>query len=105
MALEFDYTISKEREEKPIGYVEYFFSKEKIEYYSEQELLDNFKDEIYSVGYNAARAKVYSTKDKPRHGLRYAIDVEIDDEYTKEEYEENYKKSQVKKKNKEQGRW
>lgn len=97
MELTFDYSVSDRTENAPIGYLEYLYSGEIIEYYSEQELLKDYKESVYSQGINAVKVKINRTIERPRHGLKYAILNEQADEfgtdYTKEEYERAYKKN------------
>lgn len=102
MELKFDYSVSDRTEDAPIGYLEYLYSGEIIEYYSEQELLKDYKDSVYSQGINAIKVKINRTIEKPRHGLKYEILREQADEYgtdyTKEEYERAYKKNLINRK-------
>lgn len=102
MEIKFDYSVSDKTEDAPVGHLEYLYSGEIIEYYSEQELLKDYKDSIYSQGINAIKVKVNRTISNPRHGLKYAILNEQADEYgtdyTKEEYERAYKKNIINRK-------
>lgn len=99
MEINFNYSVSDKSEDAPIGHIEYLYSGEIIEYYSEQELLKNYKDSVYSQGINAIKVKINRTLKVPRHGLKYEILKEQADEYgvdyTKEEYERAYKKNLI----------
>lgn len=103
MEVKLDYSVSEQTEKIPVGYIKYLYSGETIEYYSEKELLKNFKETVYSEGVNSVQYKLNRTKEKPRHGLKYELLKEEADEYgadyTKEEYEKTYIKSMIKKKN------
>ena len=74
-------------------------------YFSENELLRDYKDAVNNSGINSVQVHINKNKDKPRHGLSYSITEEqynqYGAEYSKEQYEKNYNKSQIKKKNKE----
>ena len=78
------------------------YSGETIDYFSEKEMLKDFKETIYSEGVNSVKYKLNRTKEKPRHGLKYELLKEESDEYgldyTKDGYEKNYIKSMIKKK-------
>lgn len=97
MEINFDYSISDKKEKTPVGCIKYLYSNEVIEFFSEKELLEEYKDYIYSAGVNAVKVKVNRTLKNPRHGLKYALLSEEAGEYgvdyTKEEYEKSYKKS------------
>ena len=99
MEIKFDYSVSDKKEDAPIGYLKYLYSSEIIEYYSEKELLKDYKESVCSQGINAIKVKINRTTENPRHGLKYAILNEQADEfgtdYTKEEYERAYKKSLI----------
>ncbi len=103
MEIKFDYTISDKKENNPVGYIKYLYSNEVIEFFSEKELLHEYKDYIYSAGVNSVKVKVNSTLMTPRHGLKFALLSEEAGEYgadyTKEEYEKLYKKNLIKKLN------
>lgn len=96
MEIKFDYTISDKKENYPVGHIKYLYSNEVIEFYSEKELLNEYKDYIYSAGVNSIKVKINSSLKTPRHGLKYALLEEEAGEYgadyTKEEYEKSYKK-------------
>lgn len=100
MEIKFDYTVSDKTENIPVGSIKYLYSNEVIEFYSEKELLDEFKDYIYSAGVNTVKVNINRTLKNPRHGLKYAILSEEAGEYgadyTKEEYEKSYKKNLIK---------
>jgi len=100
----FDYSISDKTEEIPVGHIKYN-DHEVIMYFSEKELLRDYKDEVNNSGINSVQVHINKNKDKPRHGLSYSITEEqynqYGAEYSKEQYEKNYNKSQIKKKNKE----
>lgn len=100
MDIKFDYTISDKKENTPVGEIKYLYSNEVIEFYSEKELLDEYKDYINSAGVNSVKVKVNRTLKVPRHGLKYALlneeAGEYGADYTKEEYEKSYKKSLIK---------
>lgn len=100
MDIKFDYSISDKKENTPVGEIKYLFSNEVIEFYSEKELLDEYKDYIYSAGVNSIKVKINRTLNVPRHGLKYAILNEEAGEYgadcTKEEYEKTYKRNLIK---------
>lgn len=102
MEIKFDYSVSDKKEDTPIGYLEYLYSSEIIEYYSEKELLKDYKESIYSQGINAIKVKINRTLENPRHGLKYEILKEKADEfgndYTKGEYERAYKKNLINRK-------
>lgn len=102
MDLNFDYSISKEIEDAPIGYLKFLYSGEIIDYYSEEKLLRDFKNSVYSQGINAIKYKINKTIEKPRHGLKFELLKEEADEYgvdyTKEEYERSFKKKYIEKK-------
>lgn len=102
--LQFDYTISDKTEEIPIGYIKYN-DYEIIMYTSEAELLSDYKNEVNNRGINSVQVHINKSKDKPRHGLSFAISEEqygqYEVEYTKKQYEKDYNKSLNKKKNKE----
>lgn len=99
MEIKFDYLVSDKKKDEPIGYLKYLYSNEIIEYYSEKELLKDYKESIYSQGINAIKVKINRTLENPRHGLKYEILKEQADEfgtdYTKEEYERAYKKNLI----------
>lgn len=99
MEIKFDYSVSDKKEDTPIGYLKYLYSNEIIEYYSEKELLKDYKESVYSQGINAIKVKINRTLENPRHGLKYEILKEQADEfgtdYTKEEYERAYKKNLI----------
>lgn len=101
MELKFDYSISDRIEKEPVGQLKFLYSGEIIEYYSEQKLLKDYKESVYSQGIYAVKVKINGTKENPRHGLRYEITNEeageFGTEYTKNEYERDYKKSLAKK--------
>ena len=101
MELKFNYSVSNKTENAPIGHLEFLYSGEIVEYYSEQELLKDYKESVYSQGINSIKVKINRTIENPRHGLRYEIineeAGEFGTEYTKNEYERNYKKSLIKK--------
>ena len=46
MELKFNYSVSDETENAPIGHLEFLYSGEIVEYYSEQELLKDYKQNI-----------------------------------------------------------
>ena len=100
----FDYSISDKTEEIPVGHIKYN-DHEVIMYFSEKELLRDYKDAVNNSGINSVQVHINKNKDKPRHGLSYSITEEqynqYGAEYSKEQYEKNYNKSQIKKKNKE----
>ena len=100
----FDYSISDKTEEIPVGHIKYN-DHEVIMYFSEKELLRDYKDAVNSSGINSVQVHINKNKDKPRHGLSYSITEEqynqYGAEYSKEQYENNYNKSLIKKKNKE----
>ena len=100
----FDYSISDKTEEIPVGHIK-FNDHEVIMYFSEKELLRDYKDAVNNSGINSVQVHINKNKDKPRHGLSYSITEEqynqYGAEYSKEQYENNYNKSQIKKKNKE----
>lgn len=102
MENKFDYTISEEKEDEPVGYIIDLYSNEKIDYFSEKELLKEYKDIVYNKGINAVRVKVNSKSNNQRHGLKYEIAKEQIGEYgldySKEEYERAYKKRMLDKK-------
>lgn len=99
MEIKFNYSVSDRTEDAPVGYLKYLYSGEVIEYYSEQELLKDYKESVYSQGINAIKVKINRTLQVPRHGLKYEILKEQADEYgtdyTKEEYERAYKKNLI----------
>lgn len=99
MEIKFDYSVSDKKEDESIGYIKYLYSNEIIEYYSEKELLKDYKESVYSQGINAIKVKINRTLENPRHGLKYEILKEQADEfgtdYTKEEYERAYKKNLI----------
>ena len=43
MDIKFDYSISDKKENTPVGQIKYLFSNEIIEFYSEKELLNEYK--------------------------------------------------------------
>ena len=100
----FDYSISDKTEEIPVGHIKYN-DHEVIMYFSEKELLRDYKDAVNNSGINSVQVHINKNKDKPRHGLSYSITEEqynqYGAEYSKEQYENNYNKSLIKKKNKE----
>ena len=100
----FDYSISDKTEEIPVGHIKYN-DHEVIMYFSENELLRDYKDAVNNSGINSVQVHINKNKDKPRHGLSYSIKEEqynqYGAEYSKEQYENNYNKSLIKKKNKE----
>ena len=100
----FDYSISDKTEEIPVGHIKYN-DHEVIMYFSEKELLRDYKDAVNNSGINSVQIHINKNKDKPRHGLSYSITEEqynqYGAEYSKEQYENNYNKSLIKKKNKE----
>ena len=100
----FDYSISDKTEEIPVGHIK-FNDHEVIMYFSEKELLRDYKDAVNNSGINSVQIHINKNKDKPRHGLSYSITEEqynqYGAEYSKEQYENNYNKSLIKKKNKE----
>lgn len=102
MELKLDYSVSEEIERVPIGYIKFLYSGETIDYFSEKEMLKDFKETIYSEGVNSVKYKLNRIKEKPRHGLQYELLKEEADEYgadyTKEEYEKSYIKSMIKRK-------
>lgn len=102
MELKFNYSVSDETENAPIGHLEFLYSGEIVEYYSEQELLKDYKESVYSQGINSIKVKINRTTENPRHGLKYEILKEQADEYgtdyTKEEYERAYKKNIINRK-------
>lgn len=102
MEIKFDYLVSDKNEDIPVGYIKYLYSNETIEYYSEKELLKDYKESVYSQGINAIKVKINRTLENPRHGLKYEILKEQADEfstdYTKEEYERAYKKNLINRK-------
>ena len=102
MELTFDYSVSDRIENAPVGYLEYLYSGEIVEYYTEQELLKDYKDSVYNQGINAIKVKINRTLEVPRHGLKYELLREQADEYgedyTKEEYEKTYKKNLINRK-------
>ena len=102
--LQFDYTISDKTEEIPVGHLK-FNDYEVIMYFSESELLRDYKDTVNDSGINSVQVHINRSKDKPRHGLSFSISEEQYNqhgaEYTKEQYENDYNKSLIKKKNKE----
>ena len=102
MELKLDYSVSDQTEKIPVGYIKFLYSGETIDYYSEKELLNEFKETIYSEGVNSVKYKINRSKEKPRHGLQYELLKEETDEYgadyTKEEYEKSYVKSMIKRK-------
>ena len=73
MELKLDYSVSDLTEKIPVGYIKFLYSGEIIDYYSEKELLDEFKETIYSEGVNSAKYKINRSKEKPRHGLQYEL--------------------------------
>lgn len=99
MDIKFDYSISDKIEKTPVGYLKFLYTGEIIEYYSEQELLKDFKESVYSQGINSIKYKINRTTDNQRHGLKYALLNEEADEYgtdySKEEYEKAFKKSLI----------
>ena len=99
----FDYSISDKTEEIPVGHIK-FNDHEVIMYFSEKELIRDYKDAVNNSGINSVQVHINKNKDKPRHGLSYSIKEEqynqYGAEYSKEQYEKNYNKSQIKKKNK-----
>lgn len=101
--LQFDYTISDKTEEIPVGHIK-FNDYEVIMYFSESELLRDYKDAVNNSGINSIQIHINKSKDTPRHGLSFSISEEqynqYGTEYTKEQYEKDYNKSLVKKKNK-----
>ena len=101
MDIKFDYSISDKKENTPVGQIKYLFSNEIIEFYSEKELLNEYKDYINSAGVNSVKIKLNTSIKVPRHGLKYALlNVEAGEYYTKEEYEKSYKKSLIKQREK-----
>ena len=100
----FDYSISDKTEEIPVGHIK-FNDHEVIMYFSEKELISDYKDAVNNSGIDSVQVHINKNKDKPRHGLSYSIKEEqynqYGAEYSKEQYENNYNKSQIKKKNKE----
>ena len=94
----FDYSISDKTEEIPVDH-------EVIMYFSEKELISDYKDAVNNSGIDSVQVHINKNKDKPRHGLSYSIKEEqynqYGAEYSKEQYENNYNKSLIKKKNKE----
>lgn len=102
--LQFDYTISDKTEEIPVGHLK-FNDYEVIMYFSESELLRDYKDTVNNSGINSVQVHINRSKDNPRHGLSFSISEEQYNqhgaEYTKEQYEKDYNKSLIKKKNKE----
>lgn len=100
----FDYSISDKTEEIPVGHIK-FNDHEVIMYFSEKELIRDYKDAVNNNGIDSVQVHINKNKDKPRHGLSYLITEEqynqYGAEYSKEQYEKNYNKSQIKKKNKE----
>ena len=102
MKIKFDYSVSDKTEDASVGHLEYLYSGEIIEYFSEQELLKDYKESVYSQGINAIKVKINRTIQNPRHGLKYEILKEQADEYgadyTKEEYEREYKKNLINRK-------
>lgn len=101
--LEFDYTISNKTEEIPVGHIK-FNDYEVIMYFSENELLRDYKDAVNNIGINSVQVHINRSKDKPRHGLSFSIKEEqynqYGADYSKELYEKDYKESLTKKKNK-----
>ena len=102
--MQFDYKISDKTEEIPVGHIKYG-SNEIVMYFSEKELLIDYKDAVNNEGINAIEVHINRSKDNPRHGLSFSISEEqynqYGAEYTKEQYENDYNKSLIKKKNKE----
>ena len=100
----FDYSISDKTEEIPVGHIK-FNDHEVIMYFSEKELISDYKDAVNNSGIDSVQVHINKNKDKPRHGLSYSIKEEqynqYGAEYSKEQYENNYNKSLIKKKNKE----
>ena len=100
----FDYSISDKTEEIPVGHIK-FNDHEVIMYFSEKELIRDYKDAVNNSGIDSVQVHINKNKDKPRHGLSYSITEEqynqYGAEYSKEQYENNYNKSLIKKKNKE----
>ena len=100
----FDYSISDKTEEIPVGHIK-FNDHEVIMYFSEKELISDYKDAVNNSGIDSVQVHINKNKDKPRHGLSYSIKEEqynqYGAEYSKEQYENNYNKSLLKKKNKE----
>lgn len=100
----FDYSISDKTEEIPVGHIK-FNDHEVIMYFSEKELIRDYKDAVNNNGIDSVQVHINKNKDKPRHGLSYSITEEqynqYGAEYSKEQYENNYNKSLIKKKNKE----
>ena len=100
----FDYSISDKTEEIPVGHIKYN-DHEVIMYFSEKELISDYKDAVNNSGIDSVQVHINKNKDKPRHGLSYSIKEEqynqYGAEYSKEQYENNYNKSLIKKKNKE----
>lgn len=100
----FDYSISDKTEEIPVGHIK-FNDHEVIMYFSEKELISDYKDAVNNNGIDSVQVHINKNKDKPRHGLSYSITEEqynqYGAEYSKEQYENNYNKSLIKKKNKE----
>ena len=88
----FDYSISDKTEEIPVGHIK-FNDHEVIMYFSEKELIRDYKDAVNNNGIDSVQVHINKNKDKPRHGLSYSI--------KEEQYENNYNKALIKKKNKE----
>ncbi|OKZ75342.1 MAG: hypothetical protein BHW00_01945 [Clostridium sp. 26_22] len=90
MDKEIDFSVSNEVSKKTVGHIYDLFYKVTTKYYCEAKLLEDLKDMLDCMRYNAARPKVYPRKNNKRHGLSYEIIRAYYDafglEYTKEDY-------------------
>lgn len=85
-----DFNVSNEHEKNVIGEIEYYTGNRFI-YHSEAIMLEAFKNIWNYVGLNGVRNyKIFSSNEKPRHGLRYAMleseAGEFLQDYTKQDY-------------------
>ena len=87
-----DYSVSNITEKNPIGYIKFLYSGEIVEFYSEESLLKEFKNTIYSEGVNSVNYGIYTTKNNKRHGLKYEIIREVSNEYGKNYSKADYEK-------------
>ncbi len=90
-----DYTISDKTEIEPVGYIVYLDTKERIEYFSEKALLDDFSANMNCLGYGRLQYGLYQKENNlKRYGIDYALKEKCAGEFgldlTKEEYEEKY---------------
>ena len=94
MNKDINYSISSKKEDEPVGYIKDHFSGECIEYFSEEQLLNDFEKMLEFMGYNGVSANSYKKNGKIRHGLKYRILETYADEfgldYSKKEYEKEY---------------